>query len=177
MHLFLCWLTKFLAAPRVIYDREGGTAYLSRWYLIGEKPAVDPVLAGQSAAAKPDRFQLYLHYFHRSDDDGALHSHPFAWSIALILFGGYSEERRVGNDVVCRVLKPFRFNFLRSSDYHRVDLLNPEGAWSLFLVGPKVTTWYFWDRNTKLRAPWRAFLRTKRGLSTAQETIWEADVQ
>lgn len=34
-------LVEHLPPPRVIYDRMGGTPYLSRWYLIGEPPGTD----------------------------------------------------------------------------------------------------------------------------------------
>ena len=153
----------FLDTPRIIYDREGKEPYLSRWYLIRSKPEPDDTLVGQpSESNKPRLFDLYLHRFHRSDDDQALHNHPVSWALSFVLAGGYTEERRFGDHLVqVRTVRPFRFNFIRKEDYHRVDLLE-EDAWSLFLVGPKIDTWYFWDRKTKVKTHWRRFIEEKR---------------
>ena len=85
------------------------------------------------------------------------------WALSLVLVGGYIEERRnrfVPWMVVRRVLRPWSFNFLRPRDFHRVDLIDGE-AWTLFLVGPKVTHWFFWDRETGREIPWREFLASK----------------
>jgi hypothetical protein len=154
---------------RVIMDREGGTKYLSRWYILGTR--FDS--AGKKLAHSRLPFSLFVHRFHRSDDDGALHSHPWAWSVALVLRGGYLEERRVGDEVVRRLVKPWRLNVIRGTDYHRVDLVGHD-AWSLFMAGPKVSTWYFWDRETKRRVEWRSFIAMKRGLPLPGRG-WEPD--
>lgn len=179
MRALLHALARRLSEPRVIFDREGGTPYLSRWYLIGVRRGNDAALRGQFVDEQANAslmarlpFNLFLHRFHRSDDDGALHNHPWAWSLSLMLAGGYSEERRDGDSVVRRVVRPWSFNFIRGTDYHRVDLLEPD-AWSLFLVGPKVSSWYFWDRNTRARANWRDFIAAKRGLS--DDARWQPD--
>ena len=167
----LLWLSARLPKPRVIYDREGGTPYLSRWYLIGNFNT-DVEFAGQSSEPTKRRpFELYLHRFHRSDDDSTLHNHPWRWALSLVLVGGYSEERRVGDRVVRRNVWPLRFNFVRGSDYHRVDLFGQD-AWTLFLVGPKVSSWYFWDRDLKARMHWRRFIDVKRNGAVHE---WEPD--
>jgi hypothetical protein len=161
-------LEKLFGRPRVIYDREGGSPYLSRWYLLGS--VFDDT--GKRVARSRLPFSLFLHKFHRSDDDGALHSHPWRWSVAFILRGGYSEERRVGDRVVRRVKLPFQLNLIRGTDFHRVDLLG-ESCWTLFLAGPKASSWYFWDRFTKKRAGWREFKAEKRGL--VADAGWQDD--
>jgi hypothetical protein len=171
-------LSSFLPEPRVIYDREGGTPYLSRWYLIGKKPEDDPDLKGQIIASEEKKkFDLFLHRFHRSDDDGALHNHPWSWAVSLVLAGGYMEERRVGDKVARRIVRPLSLNFIRGEDYHRVDLIGPDrDAWSLFLVGPRVKTWYFWDRDTKARMQWRSFIEMKQR-GEAVGYAWEPDAR
>ncbi len=180
MRFILNLLVRVLPAPRVIYDREGGTPYLSRWYLIGAKPDEDAKLKGQVVFRETWLtrlpFNLYLHRFHRSDDDGALHNHPWRWSLSFILAGGYSEERRAthGDAVERRMVTPWSFNFIRGTDYHRVDLIESD-AWSLFFVGPKVGTWFFWDRATKRRAQWRRFVMAKRGM--IPDAGWEPDAR
>lgn len=176
MKSLLLWLTRRLPEPRVIYDREGGSPYLSRWYLLRRRPPDHEDLKGQAVqddVGRSRRFDLYLHQFHRSDDDLTLHNHPWSWALSFVLCGGYSEERRVGDDVVRRKVWPFTFNFIRGEDYHRVDLFRQD-AWTLFLVGPKVTTWYFWDRVRKVRSEWFKFIGNKRYGSDAE---WESDVR
>lgn len=75
--------------------------------------------------------------------------------------GGYREERRLGNRLVSRVVAPLSFNFIGADDFHRVELLEHD-AWSLFLVGPKVASWSFWDPRTGELTPWREFIAKKR---------------
>lgn len=178
MRRFLAAISRLLPEPRVIFDREGGSIYLSRWYLIGRMRGVDPELRGQLEDEESSRtapFNLFLHRFHRSDDDEALHNHPWDWAVSLVLAGGYDEERRVddvhGPRIVRRRVRPFSLNVIRSSDFHRVDLVERD-AWSLFLVGKKIDTWYFWDRHRLARTEWRDFIREKRGQGFAK---WTAD--
>lgn len=153
-------------------EADSGT-YLDRWYLLHDKPEDDPRLPGQSDDDNGTEhpWDLYLHRFHRSDDDLALHNHPWRWALSLVLVGGYSEERRVGDRVVRRTVRPWSFNVVRGDDYHRVDLLEQD-AWSLFLVGPKVSSWYFWDRTLRARTHWRAFIAAKR---RGTEPAWTLD--
>lgn len=91
-----------------------------------------------------------------------MHNHPWLWSFAIILKGGYSEERRVGDDVARRTFRPFSINFIRHTDYHRVDLLGTE-SWSLFVAGPKHGTWRFWDRALKASADQQDFIDWRAG--------------
>lgn len=159
----LSWLACRLPEPRVIRDRDGLSPYLSRWYLLGRRLGER---GGESTVGLP--FNLFLHRFHRSDNAGELHSHPWAWSVSLILTGGYSEERRQADDSVTRrVVLPGSINVIRANDYHRVDLLQRD-CWTVFLVGPKVDTWFFWDRKLRRRCNWRGFV----GL---QPLEWESD--
>jgi hypothetical protein len=106
-------------------------------------------------------WSIYLHRFHRGDIDRELHSHPWRWAVSLVLVGGYIEERRTADGrIEMKVCRPGSINRLKASDFHRVDLRDGE-AWTLFLVGPKVAQWYFWDRTTDREIPWREFLASK----------------
>lgn len=136
--------------------------YLSRW-VIHDFPE--------------DRSQLRLHHIVRPDEDEELHDHPWGdkrcrqastdhpWpraSAALILFGGYEEERRQGNAKNWRIVRrrymPGDLNVLYSDDFHRIDrLFNDLGSWSIFWTGPKTKSWQFWNRITNIYTPWRAF--------------------
>jgi len=158
-------IVPYLEPPRVIKDPLGETVYLSRYYLIGRMPPVDA--NGQtvkySRPAQP--FALYLHRFHRDDPDMELHNHPWQWSVSLILAGGYLETRRVWTGgtftVGRREFLPGMINAIFADTYHRVDLLEDD-VWSLFLVGPVVQSWSFWDPETGLHTPWRVFLERKK---------------
>lgn len=157
-----------LPPPRVIFDRAGLSPYLSRYYLTARPTMPDgsePFRNGQvrEGAEWPNGpIALYLHRFHRSDEDLALHNHPWRWAVSLILTGGYSEERRIGNRVVRRSVLPLTLNFISADDFHRVDLFE-EDAWTLFLSGPKASSWGFWDRRTGEYVPWREFITRLRG--------------
>lgn len=132
-------------APYVIQGRGG--PYLTRWTLLDRRP---------------EACRLCLHFFHRSDEDLELHTHPWAWALGLQLAGGYLEERRVGDAVVAKTRRPGALVFLTAATAHRVDLLDPDrGSWSLFLVGPVAASWGFLDRETWSFTPWRDFIASK----------------
>lgn len=119
-----------------------GDKYLTRimlpWRILGVRP--------------------YLHRFHRADADRFPHNHPWAWAFSLILCGSYDEERIDADGVdSLRLLRAACggidsgtrdytlfstrrvvrwFNFLRDTDYHRVEKLNGD-VWTLFVTGPR----------------------------------------
>lgn len=154
--------------PRVIYGKNGRDAYLSRYYVIGKprmpdgSPPFDSHGQTRKGLTDPSAFGLYVHRFHRSDEDHELHNHPWQWAVSFVIAGGYAEERRVGDKVAWRAVPPLSFNIIRGDDFHRVDLLEHD-AWTLFLVGPKASSWSFWNRYTQEETHWRAFLGRKQG--------------
>ncbi len=168
-------LTARLPHPRIIFDRAGRSPYLSRWYLLNSPTMPDGSWPFDASGGPRDgirwseeRWGLYLHRFHRGDDDQELHNHPWRWALSLILVGGYWEERRVSNGlpfpgyrVERRIVRPWTFNRIDADDFHRVDLLE-EDAWSLFFVGPKFQSWGFWNRETERFMPWRDFINKLR---------------
>jgi hypothetical protein len=121
----------------VLFDRRtyelNGDPYLTRWF-------VWPRRAGDTPEDQRGSAELYVHRFHRSDGDRHLHNHPFAASVAFILWGGYREDREA--PLYTRVMGPGRVNFITSRTYHRVTLLG-RSSWSLFFVGPRVQPWGF----------------------------------
>lgn len=159
----------------VIYGGDG-TPYLSRYKLFDTG----------------DRgHRLFLHQFHRGDEDREVHNHPWSWAVSLILSGGYDEDRmvrgmmhlsRAGNaqylsDVMhleTLYFKPGDLNFIDNNTYHRVTLPNGE-AWSLILSGPKTSGWGFVDLTSFRYTPWRDFIKAK-GLHVQEEgpARWKA---
>ncbi|MGN6107710.1 MAG: hypothetical protein ACTHU0_21555 [Kofleriaceae bacterium] len=134
-----------LPSRRVITGADG-SPYLSRWTLL------------DIGWRWP---RVYLHRFHRSDEDPELHNHPWRWAVGLILAGGYREERRgEGGRVEVRDVGPGAVNVIHGDTFHRVELLDGE-CWTLFLTGSRTKEWGFWCRATGAFTPWREFIRAK----------------
>jgi hypothetical protein len=97
-------------------------------------------------------FNVYLHCFLRSDDDRALHDHP--WSNAsLVLSGRYIEHTTAG----ARSAKAGDWRVRLLGSYaHRIELIDDTPAWTLFITGPRYRSWGFlcpqgwvpWERFT-----------------------------
>ncbi len=104
--------------------------YLLRWYVI----------------PRNRWFNVYLHRFLRSDDDRALHDHPWLFNISVLLDGCYVEHTAAGAAFVEEGAAKGRWG----GSPHRVQLLpllRAGGAeipvWTLFVTGPKVREWGF----------------------------------
>ncbi len=123
---------------------DDGSPYLLRVYLTGRSPA-------GTIRTRP---AVWLHHFFRSDADREVHSHPFRWSLSVILSGGYIEHRwdRRRRRMRVRTLRRGSVNLLRSSSFHRVQLIDGP-CWTLFIAGPRVGVvdgegWGFLDTET-----------------------------
>jgi hypothetical protein len=122
----------------------GGKPYLTRYYEFG---------------CDRKYGNIYIHHFHASDQGDELHNHPWWFGLSYIVSGGYIEEYRVGNQVKKKLVAPGTFNVVSRSHFHRVDLLDEiNGAWSIFVAGPRITRppeWGFWNRHTGEFKDWR----------------------
>lgn len=99
-----------------------GADYLRRWWVIPRNPFSN----------------VYLHDIRKSDDDRALHDHPWP-NTSFLIFGSYIEHtlegrfvRRAG-EVIHRPAHAL----------HRLEVIPGERAISLFSTGPKVREWGF----------------------------------
>ena len=119
--------------PDIIIGEEHNP-YLLRWYIIPRNRF----------------FNIYLHKFCRSDDDRALHDHPWLFNLSVLVEGIY-HEHLPGGRVVRRMagrLSGFKFRWGKSP--HRVALLKTWGeciprlglriqeeepVWTLFITG------------------------------------------
>lgn len=117
---------------------------------------------GVGAGARP-----YLHFFFRGDGDRELHSHPWRVSYSLILVGGYIEYKWNPKTKVVekKVYKPWSFNVLRHDDFHRVELLDKRGCWTLFVSVDRLAKsddkdWGFLDVATGKYMPWGEYKGT-----------------
>lgn len=102
-------------------------------------------------------FNVYFHRVFRSDDDTALHDHPW-WSFSIVLEGGYYEHRILDGGIHTKVwYGPGSILFRRSgSQAHRLQLdgqlsSNPLDtnfygelpARTIFITGPVLRRWGF----------------------------------
>ena len=84
--------------------------------------------------------RVYIHKFLRSDDDRALHDHPW-WFVSIILHGSYIE---VLPDEQISMRRAGSIQFRRATDTHRVVLIDNHPVWTLFITGPVKRMWGFW---------------------------------
>lgn len=141
-------------APRLIAlsDRRppdvviGGDAdpYMRRWWLI----------------PRNRWFNIYLHHFRRSDDDRALHDHPW-WNLSVLLRGRYVEHTIDAGGISRRVeRRAGQMKFRGAKAAHRIELVDGP-CWTVFITGPVLRSWGFhcrlgwvhWKQFTKPEKP------------------------
>lgn len=125
--------------PDFVIGRKD-SPYMNRWWVIPRNRL----------------FNIYLHQVLRSDDDRALHDHPWV-NCSIVLKGGYWEvvpQQRPSADWPVPPTRtkwrgPGSIVLRRPSAAHRlvVGAIGVEGrgpCWSLFITGPNVRDWGFW---------------------------------
>jgi hypothetical protein len=111
--------------PDVYIGGEKDT-YLRRWFVIPRNPI----------------FNIFLHEFMRSDDDRALHDHPWI-SLSIILSGEYTEQTIAAGGVVYnKIYRAGDMKFRFATHTHRIVLHNGPCR-TLFITGPKIREWGF----------------------------------
>jgi len=125
--------------------------YMRRWFLLPRNPV----------------FNLYLHQIMRSDDDRALHDHPWI-NLSWILAGGYYEVLFCAEPAPGKPL-PRRRRQWRAPGFvgwrwaHGAHLLvlgvdtatgGTLECWSLFMTGPRLREWGFWCGDDQRGAKW-----------------------
>lgn len=88
-------------------------------------------------------FNIYLHQFLRSDDDRALHDHPWM-NASWILENQYTEHTIAAGGIQIKTLRKvgqwaFRFT---GRIAHRIELTHGP-CWTLFITGPRYRSWGF----------------------------------
>lgn len=99
---------------------------------------------------------IYLHQIMRSDDDQALHDHPW-WSISFIFCRGYWEITPAGRFWRGRGAIIFR----TATAAHRLEIPTDKNAaplscWTLFITGPRIREWGF--HCPQGWRPWQEFV-------------------
>ncbi|WP_152982221.1 hypothetical protein [Prosthecomicrobium hirschii] len=124
----LAWLSRRVAETRSPDVVIGGveSPYLLRWWLIPRNPVCN----------------LYLHLFLRSDDDRALHDHPW-WNVSWLLKGAYTEHTIAAGGVHMRTVREAgAVKARRAGTAHRIEL-HAGPCWTLFVTGPRLRDWGF----------------------------------
>lgn len=122
-------INRFLADhPRPDFVIGEDEVYLERWHIFPRNPLCN----------------IYLHRFHRSDDDRALHDHPWI-SCSLIVLGSYIEHRIAAGGIYhCDKRRTGDLVFRSARSAHRIEIPKNEGTvWTVFFTGPRVRAWGF----------------------------------
>lgn len=105
----------------------GDHPYLMRWWVI----------------PRNRWFNIYLHEVIRSDDDRALHDHPWV-NASILLEGGYFEHRILaGGCRSKRLIGAGNIVVRRAHAAHRLEIIPGRRAISLFITGPVIRHWGF----------------------------------
>lgn len=114
-------------------DEIIGENYMRRWHL----------------RRKQGGWNLYLHRYDGSDDDRALHDHPWK-SVSILLWGNLEEISKKGEHRLLPLLPKFR-----SAEYaHRIRLKS-KFAYTLFFTFRKQREWGFHCPNGWMH--WKEF--------------------
>jgi hypothetical protein len=104
---------------------------------------IDPQMLRWWVIPRNKVFNLYLHNFIRSDNDEALHDHPWLFNISIIVTGTYTEQTIRAGGVISKKIFPTGTIKLRFGPApHRVEL-HDGPAWTFFITGPVVREWGF----------------------------------
>lgn len=111
----------------------------------------DPYLLRWHVIPRNRFFNIYLHKFCKSDDDRALHDHPWLFNVSVLLKGSYCEHLTGGRKKHRKAGLFSGVKFRWGKSPHRVELLKdgyPYGkeqpVWTLFVTGAIVREWGFY---------------------------------
>lgn len=166
--------------------RRGGRPYLVRR---GRAQTEEDALRDRVRGT----WRARLHNFVGPDDAGH-HNHPFLWSFSIMLSAlwgaSYTEEilerscsimhtqddcegcsvSQTRTRIVTRCVR--FFNWIPITKYHRVTELHPGlfgwGVWTLFITGPRVGEWGFWDEK-RGHVPHATYSAEHGNISTLEE--------
>lgn len=147
-----------------LYDKETGELYMERYWLQPFDPAA-PV-------------NIRVHKITRSDDDRAMHDHPWP-STSIILSGGYWEiepedqeqDPRADTYAFTRKWKQAGdITQRKSGDRHRLEVQPGIIAWTMFIMGPYERSWGFHDPELGY-VYWRDYLQDYTTLTSSDSKV------
>ena len=155
MKSLFSWFKKLISGQPHFRIGSPESPYLLRWYLIPRNRWLN----------------VYLHKFLRSDDDRALHDHPW-WFVSIMVRGSYRETlQREVNLGWLRGPQPLAettnersapsIAYRDTAARHRVELpadMNgkPVPCWTIVITGRSVRNWGFWCPQGFV--PWQQFV-------------------
>lgn len=158
---------------RVFEDRapdfvigERDNPYMNRWWVIPRNKF----------------FNVYLHQFLHSDDERALHDHPWLFNVSFLISGKYREHTIGAGGINHHILyEAGELKFRGWNAAHRVELVNtyrtpkdllenhptPAQCWTLFITGPIIREWGFHCPYVGW-VHWKKFTNTIDGVSSTR---------
>jgi hypothetical protein len=125
---------------KIIYGCEArGDAdipYLTRWEFLSS-----------------DIFAIYLHKFHRSDDNSSLHDHPWNFITIPLWRGYYDCQFNGGTDIkgnptfLKTRMWPLIPKYRPATHVHYVELIDNKIAWTLIIRFKYIRWWGFWRKG------------------------------
>lgn len=139
-----------LLMESTLIRRDDKRPYMRRFYPQGKKINLE-------AQEEQNGFGWFIHKFLSSDDPFEVHNHPWTWCASVILLNSYIETRykwgwesvkNEGKKVFLskpktRLLMPNMLNVITHDVMHQVNLVDDQPVWTLFIHGPRVSTWGF----------------------------------
>lgn len=110
-------------------------------FKIGHDPDDPYLLRWFITPRDPERGGIYLHKFLKSDDDRALHDHP--WPSESIVLSGYYTEHFMNfqGEQLMRDLHAGMVLKREAGFTHRIEVISP--GFTLFHYGPRTREWGF----------------------------------
>jgi len=143
------------------------TPYLTRSVLWGMNALEDHDPSAPSSA--------FVHEIHTPDGDRDPHNHPWSWSAAVVLSGGYTErrystwwQRTDGGDGIEMSHVTGSLNTFKPHDYHRITHVEPDTV-TLFLCGRESHDWGFLVDG--VHVPHKQYFASRDGAGMNMETV------
>lgn len=154
--LTACLMHMAIRRPPDVVIGGADVPYLRRWYITPWsawwRDGPRTVWQRGVLAVLPN---IYLHQILRSDDDRALHDHPWI-NLSLILSGGYIEHTIAAGGIHHRhTRRPGDVKLRGPRAAHRLEITD-QPCWTLFLTGPVWRQWGFHCPNGW--RSWREFV-------------------
>lgn len=125
-----------------------------------------------------------LHNIRRSDDDRAMHDHPWE-NISVVLSGQMIEVVPLSQDQPCMqdltkysqfIRKPGDIIARKATDRHRLIIPEGQSVWTMFIMGDYQQHWGFYDPVKGIKVYWRDYLGLAPGEGPATLTDARAKV-
>jgi len=99
-------------------------------------------------------FSVRVHHIRLPDADPYLHDHPWNWR-TIILRGWYIEEDVFGRKVWRDAGET---KGATAETFHRIDIVPPDGVWTLFIMGRRRNRWGFMHGDPARKTYYRDYV-------------------